>query len=449
MIIYGTEGGDRLATLNMGNSNIIGISYNEMNKMKSNLKRSQQMLETSQRNVSTARVQLQVDRGRLRVTEDSLSSIYSEASKRKTKIDKMCSNIDYTIRRFKEVDSKCAQRIRAIGNSYNTKTSLFDKIKNAMISLGNYIFGRVTSLLKEGQDAFDNLGNKNSTEKDSYLEMIDSPYSMSDNPTLGQLIELNPNAPMYENAASEGQKYFLVWYYGSAAYERLDAATLSHNSYLVYKLTNLYKEGVDLSKLTITDIDRMCFDNASFWTKADQVAVGAYGAYTGYKYIKDNNVSKPKNNIDIEEVSGDNSKKGNGADVGEKTVTYRRVQGGGSKELILVNDDGTLSLNSKWKSDHNLNVSTGKDHSNYFKNKRPDSYIVEFEVPQYVDDLIKENAISQNGYKTNPSNQGGTAPKIVDKGVFDKYNFEGVAYELPDPINRWLVEYAQNGNVIK
>ncbi|WP_238904588.1 hypothetical protein [Clostridium sp. YIM B02506] len=281
-----------MATLNMGNSNVIGISYNEMNKMKSNLKRSQQMLETSQRNVGTARVQIQVDRGRLRVTEDSLSSIYSEASKRKTKIDKMCSNIDYTIRRFKEVDSRCAKSIKAIGNSYSTKTSLFDKIKNAMISLGNYIFGRVTSLLKEGQDAFDNLGSKNSTEKDSYLEMIDSPYSMSDNPTLGQLIELNPNAPMYENAANEGQKYFLVWYYGSAAYERLDAATLSHNSYLVYKLTNLYKEGVDLSKLTITDIDRMCFDNASFWTKADQVVVGAYGAYTGYKYIKGKQSSK-------------------------------------------------------------------------------------------------------------------------------------------------------------
>ena len=321
MLIYGTEGGDRLATLNMGNSNVIGISYSEMNKMKSNLKRSQQMLETSQRNVGTARVQLQVDRGRLRVTEDSLSSIYSEESKRKSKIDKMCSNIDYTIRRLKETDSRCAQRIKAIGNSYNTKTSLFDKIKNVMISLGNYIFGRGTSLLKEGQDAFDNLGNKNSTEKYNYLEMIDSPYSMSDNPTLGQLIELNPNAPMYENAASEGQKYFLVWYYGSAAYERLDAATLSHNSYLVYKLTNLYKEGVDLSKLTITDIDRMCFDNASFWTKADQVAVGAYGAYTGYKYIKENNVSNPKNNIDIEEISEDSSKGGGKAQTGGRELS--------------------------------------------------------------------------------------------------------------------------------
>lgn len=42
---------------------------------------------------------------------------------------------------------------------------------------------------------------------------------------------------------------------------------------------------------------------------------------------------------------------------------------------------------------------------------------MEFEVPQYLDNLIKENAISQKGYKTNPLNQGKTAPKIVDKGV--------------------------------
>lgn len=188
MLIYGIEGGDGLATLNMGNSNIIGISYSDMNKVKSNLKKSQQMLETSQRNVSTARVQLQVDRGRLRVTEDSLSSIYTESSKRKAKIDKMCSNIDYTIRRFKEVDSRCAQRIKAIGNSYNTKTSLFDKIKNVMISLGRYLFGGGTSLLNEGQNAFNNLGSSNSNGYYSFIgrgagvgnysAMANSQYSM-------------------------------------------------------------------------------------------------------------------------------------------------------------------------------------------------------------------------------------------------------------------------------
>ncbi|WP_229758021.1 hypothetical protein [Paenibacillus marchantiophytorum] len=135
-------------------------------------------------------------------------------------------------------------------------------------------------------------------------------------------------------------------------------------------------------------------------------------------------------------------------DVVEETVTYSRVQGGQSKDILKVNEDGTLSLNEKFKS-NDLNVSTGKDHAEYFKNKRGDgSYKVEFEVPKWLDELIQENAISQDFYKSNPLNQGGTAPKIVDKGIFEKYNFDGVAYELPSPISEWLVEYAKNVRIV-
>ncbi|MBA4538756.1 hypothetical protein H1Z61_16890 [Bacillus aquiflavi] len=131
-------------------------------------------------------------------------------------------------------------------------------------------------------------------------------------------------------------------------------------------------------------------------------------------------------------------------------VTYSRVQGGDSKELLIVNNDGTLSWNNNFKKDHNLNVTTSQEHSQYFQNKRgSDSYIVDFEVPKYLDDLIKENAISQKGYKNNPLNQGGVAPKIVDDTVFQKHGFSGVAYETPDPINKWLIEYAQNAEIRK
>ncbi|MEC2475431.1 hypothetical protein P9W83_01535, partial [Bacillus cereus] len=55
----------------------------------------------------------------------------------------------------------------------------------------------------------------------------------------------------------------------------------------------------------------------------------------------------------------------------------------------------------------------------------------------------------QKDYKTNPLNEGRTAPKIVDKGTFDKNEFEGIAYELPDPTSRWLVEYGRNAKLIK
>ncbi|WP_196756155.1 hypothetical protein, partial [Streptococcus cristatus] len=133
----------------------------------------------------------------------------------------------------------------------------------------------------------------------------------------------------------------------------------------------------------------------------------------------------------------------------EEMVKYYRVQGGESKELIHVNDDGTLSWNNEWKSEHNLNVSTGKDHSAYFKEKREGSYIIEVEVPKYFDDIINENAISQKGYKSNPLNQDGMAPKIVDEGVFMRNGFEGQAVELPAPINQWFIEYGQNARIIK
>jgi len=135
-------------------------------------------------------------------------------------------------------------------------------------------------------------------------------------------------------------------------------------------------------------------------------------------------------------------------DVVEETVTYSRVQGGQSKDILKVNEDGTLSLNEKFKS-NDLNVSTGKDHAEYFKNKRGDgSYKVEFEVPKWLDEFIQENAISQDFYKSNPLNQGGTAPKIVDKGIFEKYNFDGSAYELPSPTSEWLIEYAKNAKIV-
>ena len=158
----------------MDNSNIIGISYSQMNSVKVSMKRAQQMLETSQRNLSTARVQLQVDRGRLRITEDSLSNLYSEASKRKTKIDKICNNIDYTVRRFKEVDSRCAANIKAIGKYYNSQVSIVNRIKNSILGIGKYLFNGFTSLLEEGANAFDFLKTKASEAYNAVSEFMEA-----------------------------------------------------------------------------------------------------------------------------------------------------------------------------------------------------------------------------------------------------------------------------------
>ena len=46
--------------------------------------------------------------------------------------------------------------------------------------------------------------------------------------------------------------------------------------------------------------------------------------------------------------------------------------------------------------------------------KRPGSEITSFEIPEWMDDFIQSEAIPQANYRSNPLNQGGLAPKIVD-----------------------------------
>lgn len=101
----------------------------------------------------------------------------------------------------------------------------------------------------------------------------------------------------------------------------------------------------------------------------------------------------------------------------EEMVTYRRVQGGtppnASRTRITVDENSNVEIPNKKA---NLNVSTGNDeHAKYFLNKRgSNAEIVEFDIPKSLDDFINKNAIPQKGYKSNPLNQGRTAPKIVD-----------------------------------
>jgi hypothetical protein len=126
-------------------------------------------------------------------------------------------------------------------------------------------------------------------------------------------------------------------------------------------------------------------------------------------------------------------------------VTYSRVQGGtppnASRHRISVNSDGSISIPNK-RSD--LNVSVGDDHAVYFRTLRGgNAEIVKFDIPKWLHDEIEKNAVPQRNYRTNPANQGGTAPKIVDPST------PGRSYELPSPWIEWLEEYATNGNVTR
>jgi RHS repeat-associated protein len=127
------------------------------------------------------------------------------------------------------------------------------------------------------------------------------------------------------------------------------------------------------------------------------------------------------------------------------TVTYSRVQGGtppnASYPRIQANEDGSISISNK---SANLNVSVGDEHAAYFQGLRGDgSEVVQFDLPEWFDNFVEESAIRQEGYRSNPLNQGRTAPKIVDPTT------PGRSYEFPPPWIRWIEEYGTNGRVVK
>jgi filamentous hemagglutinin len=121
-----------------------------------------------------------------------------------------------------------------------------------------------------------------------------------------------------------------------------------------------------------------------------------------------------------------------------------RVQGGGapgsttgpvSKPIVQVDASGNVDIEKR-----TLNVSD-REHAEYFlKDKRPGAQVVSFEIPDWMYKLIEENAIPQRGYKTNPRNQGGLAPKIVDP------HQPGKSFELPPIWADWLQQNHVKGS---
>lgn len=127
-------------------------------------------------------------------------------------------------------------------------------------------------------------------------------------------------------------------------------------------------------------------------------------------------------------------------------ITYYRVQGGTgkrSKMLITINQDGNVRIKNA-----TLNISTGsRNHANYYlSEKRPGGVIVRFDVPRWLHNFIYWEGIPQHGATSNPLNQGGSAPKIVDPTKPPGQAHEGVNFELPAIWAEWLEEYAIPGS---
>jgi hypothetical protein len=157
---------------------------------------------------------------------------------------------------------------------------------------------------------------------------------------------------------------------------------------------------------------------------------------------------KPKVSSKGVEEGAEKAAKVFGEGPGDDVVTYRRVQGGegttpnqSSQPRVKVNENGSVSIQDK-KADLNVSIDNG-EHSKYFNEVKRGgtSEIVEFDMPEWFDDFLKENTIPQNNYTKNPLNQGGTAPKLVDP------NMPGNAFELPAPWSEWIEEYAKNARI--
>ena len=117
---------------------------------------------------------------------------------------------------------------------------------------------------------------------------------------------------------------------------------------------------------------------------------------------------------------------------------YSRVQGGGSEERIKVNDDGSINITNKDKS---LYVSVGSEHAEYFLGIRGEgAYIVEFSLPDWVNESIRQNAIPQDHASQNIFND--YLPKIVDPTK------PGLSYQLPPSWLGFIQDVAYNAHIV-
>lgn len=111
----------------------------------------------------------------------------------------------------------------------------------------------------------------------------------------------------------EAQQYQSLWYNGSKAFDRLDAASLSHSSYVVVKLYFLRKDGQDLSELTVGQLDKMSFDLSSAGFKIDSIALGLYGASYGVKETSEPTQSGNKLKLHLQQFGGMTTKEATAA----------------------------------------------------------------------------------------------------------------------------------------
>ncbi|MBS5885759.1 MAG: colicin E3/pyocin S6 family cytotoxin [Clostridium sp.] len=140
-----------MGNVNLYKRGIVGISYGETSSLRSNLMRSKERLNSGCSNTNSAKVKLQVSgiSSRIRVESNNLQEYYNNLRNNSNRIDKIISDLDYISRRFREVDNRCANRIRVVCTKHKIQSSI-SKIESSLLSIGDKIFSEKSNLLKDG-----------------------------------------------------------------------------------------------------------------------------------------------------------------------------------------------------------------------------------------------------------------------------------------------------------
>jgi hypothetical protein len=378
-------------------SSVIGISYGEMNSIKSNLRRANDMLMQSQGKINSARLKVQVDRGssRLRVSEEQLNDLYRNAAKRKTKIDKLCNNIDITIRKFKEVDARCAARIRAIGKSADPNKSLWERIKTSVTSFMAFAANGLESIFEEGKQVYESLGTEN---KKTYSEGSQNKYGydfLSEWMNSNALATISTGAFAYKSSTSifdEGRSIFSKLRTSdsitlSGVESCFNSAKILMNEKEFSNLTSKNNGEINLSDDDIESLGNMIGDNIGKSIEDDQ---------------KDDWQSKPakKDIFDnlADWITGDYSEKTQGQEVIEAGLVAGALE---QQQFVseFANDFGEMirsavssdRLNEILEASSEVNVSSINKNRSQTNNRDTHNIDIQAEIRERVLQNIEES----------------------------------------------------------
>ena len=128
--------------ISIGGNGVIAVSYGALESAKSSLKRSKTINEEVSMGIRAVEGKLEIDIGssRIRAVEDNLESYCRRINRVQTSIDGMINKIDKIGKTCREVDSRCAAKIRGItaGSSVSSGSSIWSWFEEHPI-VGNVI----------------------------------------------------------------------------------------------------------------------------------------------------------------------------------------------------------------------------------------------------------------------------------------------------------------------